>query len=78
VLQLAGVVKIPDNFANEEYAEMYFECGLCSGNGKAALVEYRNVKRIAELHIAKHQQVHGILRETCFFPRSNEQLEKNV
>jgi hypothetical protein len=35
-----------------------------------------NVKHIAELHFAKHQQVHGILRETRFFPRLSAELEK--
>jgi hypothetical protein len=26
-----------------------------------------NIKQIAEFHIAKHEKVLGILRETCFF-----------
>jgi hypothetical protein len=34
----------------------------------------RNIKHIAEYHITKHEKVHGILRETCFFQRANAEL----
>jgi hypothetical protein len=38
VLRCSAVV--PDTFTGEEYNDMHFIYSLCSGNGRAAVVEY--------------------------------------
>jgi hypothetical protein len=59
------IVKMPNIFTNEEYADMHFVYGFCNGNGRAAAVEYQQC-RIRQCKA--FENVHGTLRETGSFP----------
>jgi hypothetical protein len=51
------VLKMPNMFTNEEYADMHFVYGFYNGNG-AAMVEYRQCYPLCSIRQSKHLKMY--------------------
>jgi hypothetical protein len=66
-----------NTFTNEEYANMHFVYGLCSRNGRDAVVEYRQRYPHGRMsHRKTFETVHRILRATVSLPRANAERKQ--
>jgi hypothetical protein len=73
----AVIVKIPNKFINDEYADMHFVCSFCNENGWAVTVKWRQrypLRRIP--HRKTFENVHRTFNGTGSFPRASAGRER--
>jgi hypothetical protein len=69
------VVRMPDTFTNEEYADMHFVCGVCNGSGKALWWNTDNIPLCKISHHKTFENMHRTLRVIGSFPQANPEHE---
>lgn len=63
---MAVIVKMPNMFTNEDYADIHFTYGFCNRNGRAAVVNSSN-----DIHYA-----HRTLRETGYISQATAEHDQ--